>query len=35
VETAQLVAYEAGECILCHDGWQCTLPCTLWGELVK
>jgi len=28
---AQLVADETGKYILCHDGWQHTLPKWIWG----
>jgi len=34
VSIAQLLALEADKCILCHEGWRCTLPKWLWGGLV-
>jgi len=31
---AQQVAHEADKCIVCREGWWCTLPKWLWGGLV-
>jgi len=31
---SQLVAHDAGESILCPEGWRCAVPKWLWGGLV-
>jgi len=35
VGITQLVAHEAGESILSHEGWRCALSKWLWGGLVS